>query len=135
MTSTTPQPPEPSGTNQAPPPTNDVHTNEVGATEAPAGSSASSSEPFGVAAEASNDASAPTVTVPGTAPTASVAKLRPRFGTIFWGVLLFTAAAYTIVSMLVPAPLDPTLWLLGSVIAIGLGLVVAGVAAAARRAG
>jgi len=68
-------------------------------------------------------------------PTAPAPRLRPRFGTIFWGILLLAVAAYVAVANLIPTPLDPTLWLLGGVIAIGLGLIVAGVAAAARRAG
>ena len=69
-------------------------------------------------------------------PTAAAAapRLRPRFGTILWGVLLLAFATYMVVFTLLPAPPDPTLWLLGGVIAVGLGLVVAGVAAAARRA-
>lgn len=68
-------------------------------------------------------------------PTTPTPRLRPRFGTIFWGILLLAVAAYVAVANLIPTPLDPTLWLLGGVIAIGLGLIVAGVAAAARRAG
>ncbi len=67
-------------------------------------------------------------------PTASAPRLRPRFGTILWGILLLTFATYMVVFTLVPVPPDPTLWLLGGVIAVGLGLVVAGIAAAARRA-
>lgn len=61
-------------------------------------------------------------------------RLRPRFGTILWGVLLLAFATYMVVFTLLPVPPDPTLWLLGGVIAVGLGLVVAGIAAAARRA-
>jgi hypothetical protein len=34
-----------------------------------------------------------------------------------------------------PVPPDPTFWLLGGVILVGLLLVVAGIAAASRRAG
>ncbi|WP_105035365.1 hypothetical protein [Cryobacterium aureum] len=68
------------------------------------------------------------------AATAATHRLRPRFGTILWGILLLALAAYMVVFTLLPAPPDPTLWLLGGVIAVGLGLVVAGIAAAARRA-
>ena len=68
-----------------------------------------------------------------TAATATP-RLRPRFGTILWGILLLAFATYMVVFTLLPAPPDPTLWLLGGVIAVGLGLVVAGIAAAARRA-
>jgi hypothetical protein len=52
-----------------------------------------------------------------------------------WGVVLLAFAVYVVVVQLVPTPPDPTLWLLGGIIAIGLTLVVAGIAAAARRAG
>lgn len=58
----------------------------------------------------------------------------PRFGTIFWGVVLLVFAAFMAVWTLQPTDLDPTLWLLGSVIVLGLLLVVAGIAAALRRA-
>ena len=73
-------------------------------------------------------------TVPefGAAPGAS---RRPLFATIFWGVLLLAFAAFMVVWTVLPATPDPTLWLLGGVIAIGLALVVAGIAAASRRAG
>ncbi len=60
---------------------------------------------------------------------------RPLFGTIFWGVVLLTFAGLMVVQALFPVTLDPTLWLVGSVLVIGLLLVVAGIAAAARRAG
>ncbi|SDN45065.1 hypothetical protein SAMN05216368_105265 [Cryobacterium flavum] len=79
-----------------------------------------------------NDFFAPNTDLP-TAATATP-RLRPRFGTILWGILLLAFATYMVVFTLLPAPPDPTLWLLGGVIAVGLGLVVAGIAAAARRA-
>jgi hypothetical protein len=60
---------------------------------------------------------------------------RPLFATIFWGVLLLAFAAFMVVWTVLPATPDPTLWLLGGVIAIGLVLVAAGIAAASRRAG
>ncbi|TFD61681.1 hypothetical protein E3T39_06505 [Cryobacterium suzukii] len=69
-----------------------------------------------------------------TTTAAAMPRLRPRFATILWGILLLAFAAYMVVFTLLPAPPDPTLWLLGGVIAVGLGLVVAGIAAAARRA-
>ncbi|TFB77384.1 hypothetical protein E3O06_01135 [Cryobacterium glaciale] len=78
---------------------------------------------------------APSTDAPTTAtapPAAS--QLRPRFGTILWGILLLAFATYMVVFTLLPVPPDPTLWLLGGVIAVGLGLVVAGIAATARRA-
>ena len=79
---------------------------------------------------------APSSFAPNTAMPSAAAitpRLRPRFGTILWGILLLAFATYMVVSTLLPAPPDPTLWLLGGVIAVGLGLVVAGIAAAARR--
>ncbi|MBG6213989.1 MAG: hypothetical protein LH475_01080 [Cryobacterium sp.] len=69
----------------------------------------------------------------GAQPAASAARLHPRFSTILWGVLLLAFATCVVVFSLVPIRPDPTLWLLGGVIAVGLGLVVAGIAAAARR--
>ncbi|MDJ0350903.1 hypothetical protein [Cryobacterium sp. PH29-G1] len=69
-----------------------------------------------------------------TPATTAVRRLRPRLGTILWGILLLAFAAYMVIVTLLPVPPDPTLWLLGGVIVVGLGLVVAGIAAAARRA-
>lgn len=70
-----------------------------------------------------------------TFPVASTPRRkRPLFGTIFWGVVLLTFAAFMVVRTLFPVGPDPILWLLGSVILIGLLLVVAGIAAASRRA-
>ena len=60
---------------------------------------------------------------------------RPRFAPICWGIVLLSFAAYVVVARLLPTPPDPTFWLLGGIIAVGLTLVVAGIAAAARRAG
>ncbi|MDJ0338593.1 hypothetical protein [Cryobacterium sp. PH31-O1] len=78
---------------------------------------------------------APNTDAPTVGPALPAApRLRPRFGTILWGILLLALATYMVVFTLLPVPPDPTLWLLGGVIAVGLGLVVAGIAAAARRA-
>lgn len=52
--------------------------------------------------------------------------------TIFWGVVLLVFAAVLAVWTLRPTHLDPTLWLLGSVTALGL-LLVAGITATFRR--
>ena len=77
----------------------------------------------------------PPTDAPAATPAAAApaARLRPRFATILWGVLLLAFATYMAVFTLLPVPPDPTLWLLGGVIAVGLGLVVAGIAAAARH--
>ncbi|HYI33851.1 MAG TPA: hypothetical protein VEX88_10355 [Glaciibacter sp.] len=88
-----------------------------------------------------NPANEPATAAPA-APTGSGATAvapsrtsRPLFGTIFWGIVLLTFAAFMVITTLFPVNLDPTLWLVGSVIVIGLLLVVAGIAAASRRAG
>ena len=75
-----------------------------------------------------------TVYRPDFAAASSFDRRGPRFGTIFWGVVLLVFAAFMAVWTLQPTNLDPTLWLLGSVIVLGLLLVVAGIAAAFRRA-
>lgn len=80
--------------------------------------------------------STPATDAPSSAPApASVARRRPLFSTMFWGVVLLAFAVFMIATTLLPIPLDPSLWLLGSVLAAGLVLVVAGIAAASRRAG
>lgn len=71
----------------------------------------------------------------GATAAAPARSSRPLFGTIFWGIVLLTFAAFMVITTLFPVNLDPTLWLVGSVIVIGLLLVVAGIAAASRRAG
>lgn len=69
-------------------------------------------------------------------PEASVRPRRsPLLGTIIWGVILLALAGYILLGVLIPAPADPTLWLLGGVIVIGLLLIVIGIIAALRRAG
>jgi hypothetical protein len=60
---------------------------------------------------------------------------RPRFSTILWGVLLLVFAGFMVAWTVLPTAPDPTLLLLGAVIAIGVALVAAGIAAASRRAG
>ena len=76
----------------------------------------------------------PVAPVPGH-PAASVRpRRRPLFGTIAWGIILLALAGYVLLGVLVPAPADPTLWLLGGVVVIGLLLIVVGVIAALRRA-
>lgn len=71
----------------------------------------------------------------GATAAAPARSSRPLFGTIFWGIVLLTFAAFMVITTLFPVNLDPTLWLVGSVIVIGLLLLVAGIAAASRRAG
>ena len=56
------------------------------------------------------------------------------FGTIFWGTVMLAFSGFIIYRTIVPGETDPALWLLGGVILMGLVLIVAGIAAAARRA-
>ncbi|TFC69972.1 MULTISPECIES: hypothetical protein [unclassified Cryobacterium] len=96
-----------------------------------------SDPPFPVAPVPTARAAAPTAAAAEPAyPEASMRLLRrPLFSTIVWGVILLALAGYVLLGVLVPAPADPTLWLLGGVIVIGLLLIVVGIIAALRRAG
>lgn len=58
---------------------------------------------------------------------------RPRFSTIIWGFVLLIFAVYMVLRSVTQASLDPTFWLLGAVITLGLILVVAGIVTAVRR--
>ncbi|TFD87225.1 hypothetical protein E3T61_15475 [Cryobacterium lactosi] len=60
---------------------------------------------------------------------------RPLFATIFWGALMLALAAFMAARELVPGGFDLVTWLLTAIVGIGLLLVVAGIAAASRRAG
>jgi hypothetical protein len=62
-------------------------------------------------------------------------RLRPRFGTIFWGVILLMFAAFMVTNALVPFVLDPSTWIIAGLVAGGVVLVIAGIAAAVRRTG
>lgn len=74
---------------------------------------------------------------PWSGPTAGARpepeRLRPRFGTIFWGVILLVFAGFMVTTALVPFVLDPSVWIIGGLVAGGIVLVVAGIAAAVRR--
>ncbi|KFF58910.1 hypothetical protein JF66_15095 [Cryobacterium sp. MLB-32] len=102
------------------------------ASAAPAGAAPASTTPAGTTPADT----APADTAPAdTGPTRTAPRRRPRFAPIVWGAVLLACAVYVLVAQLLPAPPDPTFWLLGGIIAVGLTLVVAGIAAAARRAG
>ncbi|WEO78871.1 hypothetical protein BJQ94_07510 [Cryobacterium sp. SO2] len=60
---------------------------------------------------------------------------RPLFPTILWGAMMLALAAFIAARELVPGGFDLVTWLLTAVVGIGLLLVVAGIAAASRRAG
>jgi len=60
---------------------------------------------------------------------------RPLFATILWGALMLALAAFLAARELVPNGFDLVTWMLTAVVGIGLLLVVAGIAAASRRAG
>ena len=69
------------------------------------------------------------------AETPAAMKRRPLFPTILWGAMMLAVAAFFAARELVPGGLDLVTWLLTAVVGIGLLLVVAGIAAASRRAG
>ena len=100
------------------------------ATSAPEGTATSESTAASEPTPASN-----TTTTSGASAVRPPRKNRPVFGTIFWGVVLLTFAAFMVARSVFPLALDAALGLIGSVIVIGLLLVVAGIAAASRRAG
>lgn len=93
--------------------------------------------PFPTETDASPTTATPTEAAPTAAfPAASAApRRRPRFAPIVWGAMLLAFAVYVVAARLLPTPPDPTFWLLGGIIVVGLTLVVAGIMAAARRAG
>jgi hypothetical protein len=57
----------------------------------------------------------------------------PVFGTIFWGALLLVVALLVGIQSVPSVTIDPTVLLIGAVVALGCLLVVAGIAAAVRR--
>ena len=77
----------------------------------------------------------PTPPAPAAAVPAPLPKRRPLFATILWGALMLALAAFVAARELVPGGFDLVTWLLTAVVGIGLLLVVAGIAAASRRAG
>lgn len=78
----------------------------------------------------------PVDSTPAPAATADpLPRRRPLFATIFWGALMLALAAFMAARELVPGGFDLVTWLLTAIVGIGLLLVVAGIAAAARRAG
>ncbi|WP_411721373.1 hypothetical protein [Mycetocola sp.] len=66
-------------------------------------------------------------------PSGDPERLRPRFGTIFWGVILLVFAGFMVTNAIVPFVLDPSTWIIAALVAGGVVLVVAGIAAAVRR--
>jgi predicted lipid-binding transport protein (Tim44 family) len=70
-----------------------------------------------------------------TSAAATERKRRPLFPTILWGAMMLALASFIAAGELVPGGFDVVTWLLTAVVGIGLLLVVAGIAAAARRAG
>ena len=83
----------------------------------------------------------PTSETPPATPAAEPAAMvlpkrrRPLFPTILWGALMLALAAFISARELVPGGFDFTTWLLTAVVGIGILLIVAGIAAASRRAG
>ncbi|ANP72362.1 hypothetical protein [Cryobacterium arcticum] len=95
------------------------------------GTSSTSTTPTGTAP--TDAAPAPQPAAPAAA--ASAPRRRPLFSTMLWGALMLALAAFVAARELVPGELDLVTWLLTAVVGIGLLLVVAGIAAASRRAG
>jgi hypothetical protein len=81
------------------------------------------------------DGARPTPAQPWNAqpPQSEPERLRPRFGTIFWGVILLVFAGFMVTNAIVPFVLDPSTWIIAALVAGGVVLVVAGIAAAVRR--
>jgi len=85
---------------------------------------------------AASTSTAPTGSAAAPQPAAAaVPRRRPLFSTMLWGALMLALAAFVAARELVPGELDLVTWLLTAVVGIGLLLVVAGIAAASRRAG
>jgi hypothetical protein len=105
-------------------------TGATAITPPPVPSPASPTSPTSAYPTAATDAQ-PAAFAPASVPR----RARPRFVTIFWGVVLLAFAAFMAVMTLLPHPADLTLWLLGGVIGIGVLLITVGVIAASRRAG
>ena len=85
---------------------------------------------------AASTSTAPTGSAAAPQPAAAaVPRRRPLFSTMLWGALMLALAAFVAARELVPGELDLVTWLLTAVVGIGLLLVVAGIAAATRRAG
>jgi len=61
-------------------------------------------------------------------------RLRPRFGTLLWGVILLVFAGFMVTNAIVPFVVDPSAWIIAGLVAGGVVLVAAGIAAAIRRA-
>lgn len=91
--------------------------------------------PFQTVPNASATLPSPTMpeAVAPPAGSSTTPRRNPLFGTILWGTLALAFAGFMVFRTLVPGSMDPSLWLLGGVIATGLVLVVAGVAAAMRH--
>ena len=121
----------------------DANTTPTGPT--PAGITANGTTGTTSSAETAQTETEPTTTpfFPVSKPTDETAtsaaaterKRRPLFPTILWGAMMLALASFIAAGELVPGGFDVVTWLLTAVVGIGLLLVVAGIAAAARRAG
>ncbi|OII24379.1 hypothetical protein BIV03_10040 [Curtobacterium sp. MCBA15_016] len=79
------------------------------------------------------DPTTPTTPFDGAPAPARRPRRAPRFGTVFWGVVLLVFAAAMAVSALPWFTVDPMTLLLGACLTAGVLLVVAGVAAVIAR--
>ncbi|MFJ2979003.1 hypothetical protein ACIPEP_09110 [Curtobacterium sp. NPDC087082] len=80
-----------------------------------------------------DDRTTPTTPFDGVPAPARRPRRAPRFGTVFWGVVLLVFAAAMAVSALPWFTVDPMTLLLGACLTAGVLLVVAGVAAVIAR--
>ena len=113
----------------------DPNTHPSTATTPNAGASEPVSLSKSVPSTAPAPSAAPAPAAPAPAATPARRRRRPLFPTILWGILMLALAAFIAARELVPGDLDLVTWMLTAVVAIGILLVVAGIAAASRRAG
>lgn len=60
---------------------------------------------------------------------------RPRTGPIVWGSLILIFCAYSLQQTLAPGSVDSAMWIVASVIGLGLLLLIVGVAVIIRSRG
>jgi hypothetical protein len=110
-------------------------TDATDPTSAPTVPSTPTAAPADGTAAGTTAAGATTAATAAVAATPTLPRRRPLFPTMLWGALMLALAAFIAARELVPGGLDLVTWLLTAIVGIGLLLVVAGIAAASRRAG
>jgi hypothetical protein len=110
-------------------------TDATDPTSAPTAPSTPTAAPADGTAAGTTAAGTTTAATAAVAATPTLPRRRPLFPTMLWGALMLALAAFIAARELVPGGLDLVTWLLTAIVGIGLLLVVAGIAAASRRAG